>query len=162
MQTHKRLPAHRQMSVEQSRSHVVAKAMEGTTPADVLHVNFLWNLAQRLEGDIRAAGHGEGARSWPIVEVYAHDGSWRVDLLAYRVEAETQSVFTRVIQTYDWSGDSSQTVDLSGAVAEWGGPNHRWRVVREGAVLKSGFSTKTEAEAWANARGAGIEPKSKE
>jgi len=160
MQTQKRLPAHRQMSVEQSRTHLVAKALEGTTADDVKHINYLWNLHARLQGDVDTANNGEGARTWPLVEVIAFDSSWRVDLLVYRIEADTQSVFTRVVAEYDWSGDKGQTVDLSGSLVEWGGPNHRWRVVRDGALVKHGFISQPEAIAWATARGATIEPKS--
>jgi hypothetical protein len=159
MQTQRRLPAHRQMTQDQSRTHLVAKALEGTTAADVRHINYLWNLHQRLQGDVDAANNGEGARTWPLVEVIAFDGSWRVDLLVYRIEADTQSVFTRIVAEYDWSEDKGQAVDLSGSIVEWGGPTHRWRVVRNGELLKHGFITRAEAEAWATARGAAVESK---
>jgi hypothetical protein len=159
----KRAQTHRVYPANQSRQHLVCKAQEGETFEDVKHPSYLWNIAHREGWPEMAQRWNDSSQTvtWPIVEIYAYDGSWRLTLMVLGAEVETQTVFSRVLAFDDWSDTEVTTVDLSGAVVEFGGPAHRWRVVLNGAVLKKGFTTEAEAIAWANARGAKAEPKKK-
>lgn len=91
------------------------------------------------------AHHAKELKQWDKIELRAEDGSFFAELLITQV-AET---FARVqlLNLYKFSNPvKAPMLDLDVA---WGGPNHKWRVMRKDkTVLKAHFDSEEAAESW--------------
>lgn len=82
-----------------------------------------------------------------VAVMVREDYSFYIEALVVRIDQETQSVHTRVINAADFSTEELPQADLSSAVVERSGADN-WRVVLGKSVLTKGHATKVDAERW--------------
>lgn len=82
------------------------------------------------------------------IEVYPEDGSYYAELFV--VAAGRQWAKVVELRKVDLNAGAAIPVPAAEFVVNWGGPSHKHRVIRksDNTVLKSGFSTPEEANAW--------------
>lgn len=115
------------------------------TLEDVLDPRYLWS-----------ASHNKGGfQKYEEVTINHEFGNFYVRLLIVAVDGETHSIRCRVLEKHDFTGKSLPVGAMGGATVDWGGPAHKFRVTLGKDVLKHGFSTKEEAEAWLKERSGG-------
>lgn len=114
-----------------------ANVPTGTTLDEVLHPSFFRNFAQQL-------------KPGSMILVLSEDFTLDVEL---RVLTTTNAtVKTRVLRDSCMKSPAVQAPKdaASGASVEWGGPQHKWRITRDGVVEDKGFATKEDAQAAAD------------
>ena len=110
----------------------------GVTIDDVLDPAYLYNFC---------AG-GNRVKPLDNIEIIQSDFDFIVEVKVKSVEKETQSVNFIILNGVDSkSAMTSKKVDLSDCVVEEKG-GHKWRVRQDKKVLKYGFDTEAEAQAW--------------
>lgn len=139
------LTAHMQ-PVEAARGHFQIVAPNGFKLEEMRDPTMLW-----LQGSRRL-------EPGSIVDIRHVDFLWMTSLLVIKVDAETQSIFTRVLSEHDWSDEGIQFANMDSAVIEYRAQT-KWTVIMANTILKSGFDTEAEAKAWvAKKAGIGVEP----
>ena len=108
----------------------------GTDLDDVLHPEYFQNHLARLRPGME-------------VNVLSDDFALDCDLRVLTVTKTTAKM--RVLRVYSEATAPKAAMTPSGVEVNWGGPNHKWRVVHAGEVIDHGFATKEEAEAAAEA-----------
>ena len=91
------------------------------------------------------AHHARSLNQWDKIEVRAEDGSYFAELLVTQVAETFARVETLSVHLLS-NVRKSTVVDLEVA---WGGPNHKWRIIRKSdkAVVQAHFDSEQEAEA---------------
>lgn len=127
---------------EQARNlwHVLVPAEH--TEDDCVAPSYLW-----LRHDLLKTGDR--------VEMVHEDYKFIIEALVVKIDRETQSVFTRVINAVDFSEQAMPEADLTGATVEKTEADG-WRVVLGHVVLAKGFARKPEADAWLAKRRGGV------
>ena len=131
----RQLPPSRMKGAEYERLVYVANPEHGVTMEDVLNPAFWVHVARKL-------------RPYAQIEVRSEDGAWWAQLLVTdvgRLWAKVQPIcFVELAQS-----DPDEPIDPLYEVG-WGGPHHKWRVVRksDNKVIKAEFGDKAQAELW--------------
>jgi hypothetical protein len=113
--------------------HVVARAEH--TMADAMHGRYLWHRHDRIKpGDRIEIRH---AKHEFFLEFYVVD-----------VDAEAQELRYHVLAKHDFTARALPKLELANAKIAHRGNAGKWSVVNGRAVVKDGFETEAEAEAW--------------
>lgn len=111
----------------------------GTTIEEAMDPGFAWHGHARIKaGDLLEIGHENH-------KFYAR-------LYVIKVDPETQSIFSRVMEQHDWSGDAVPVADLSEARVEFKGKAEKWCVILGVVKLSIGHKEKADAEEWLDER----------
>lgn len=114
----------------------VARPPAGTTLEDVLSRDYWGN-------------HLTALRPGMELGILSQDFSLDIKLRVLTVH-KTHATF-RVLEKYAEPdvvlNDSATSVVGSDAIAQWAGPNAKWRVMHNGEVIEANFATKEDAEA---------------
>lgn len=118
-----------------------ARVPAGTTLKQILAPEYFRNHASRLK---------PGAR----IEVVSDDNNLDAELRVLRVT--NTSVSCRALRVYEANDKpvekKSKKIELSDSVSvEWGGPNHKYRIMHSGEIVQHGFAEKDAAVAAAKA-----------
>lgn len=108
----------------------------GTTLEEMLHPGYWAHYAPRL-------------RPGDLIEVYPESKAWYATLLVQWTNRTAANVAPL------WVADLTPATETIGTdptefKIKWGGPHHKFRVVRQfdNEVVKFGFLSKEDAEAW--------------
>lgn len=116
----------------------------GTTLKQILAPEYFRNHAQRLKPGTR-------------IEVVSDDNSLDADLRVLRVTNTSVSCYP--LRVHEEAQKGAKTNDKkgkpevlsNGVTVEWGGPNHKHRIMHAGEIVQHGFAQKGEAVAAAKA-----------
>jgi|SRR5690242_13291794 len=109
-----------------------AKVPVGTTIEDVLHPEYFQNHLARIRPGME-------------INVLSDDFALDCDLRVLTVTKTTAK--TRPIRIYSDAKAPKAKAAPSEIEVGWGGPQHKWRFVHAGQVIKHGFGTEDEAQA---------------
>lgn len=113
----------------------VAHVPSGTTVADVLHAEYFQNHLDRLR---------------PGMEVTVLSDDLALDA---RLRCLTVTKITATFRILDvYAGDRPaddlfSNINAEDIIVDWGGPQHKWRLVHLNEVIEKGFGSKEDAEA---------------
>ncbi len=126
---------------DQGHNSFFVLADPGTTLEDVMKPEYWVHHARRV-------------KIWDHLKVQAEDGEFYVELLVHAVTEN--SVFVKIIHVVEISDEVREEVSKEGFSVSWGGPQQKWRIVRnaDGATINKGFPDRISAEeALANVTG---------
>lgn len=106
----------------------------GTKLADVIQPEYWRNVSGRLKRNDR-------------IEVSCEDGSWRADLAVEGVGRMSAHVTVmHAVESKGAAADPAGTSDSRYDVA-WGGPAHKWRIIRksDNEVIAHGYTSQSDA-----------------
>ena len=113
-----------------------ARVPVGTTLEDVLHPDFFQNHLSNMRPGMR-------------IEVLSDDNSLDCDLRVLTVTKTT--AHCRLLRHFSSEAVKQPDIQLDeseGIKVNFGGPHHKWRVMRANEVIQFGFGTKEEADAY--------------
>lgn len=113
-----------------------ARVPNGTSLEDVLHPEYWQN-------------HLASLRPGMEINVLSDDLALDCDLRVLTVTKTTAKV--RVTRAFSEKNAPKVKVELTGIEVNWGGPQHKWRVIHAGEVVEKGFGTQEEADEAAKA-----------
>lgn len=128
-----KLADHRFSQADYFIHRYAANVPVGTTIEDVLHPEFFGNCLDRIR---------------PGMEITVLSEDFKLDARLRVLSTSKTTAKLRVLSIYhEASADALDLpkVTIEGVVVNWGGPNHKWRVLHAGTVVKHGFSTEGEA-----------------
>lgn len=120
---------------EQWRQDWIVNAEEGTGIEDVLDTGYWAHMASHLQ-------------QFDRIEVRMETGEWVADLIVTGVGRNWAAV--HLIAKHDLQPAPEQPAGTVKHEVLWRGQQHKWCVKRlsDGAVLDTGRSSKTDAQAW--------------
>lgn len=126
-----KLSGGRFMQSDYSIGRYAAKPPSGTTLEDVLHPEYFQNELNVL-------------RPGMLINVLSDDFKLDCDLRVMTVTKTTAKC--RLIRLFEEGSEPHvETAEASGVVVNWGGPNHKWRVLHNKTVIEHGFASEEEA-----------------
>lgn len=132
----RKLSNHRFQLFDYHIRRFVAQVPENTTLKEVMHPEYFANVMREL------------LPGKTIVHVISDDLELRADI--FLIARNETTVEWEVNHVYSEPGKKNDRTDLSKATpfeVNWGGPQHKWRVLHDGKIVETGFESKSVAEA---------------
>jgi hypothetical protein len=104
------------------------------TLEDALDPSYMWHSHARIQPGDR-------------IEIRHQLHQFLVELYVVEVDKDTQAILTYPLAVHDFAKAELRVADLTGATVEEMGAN-KWCIQQGRRVLKSGFDTELEAQAW--------------
>ena len=123
----------RDASYEHAGWHVTVRADHSLQ--DAMHPTYLWHHNQRMS---------------PGQFITYHHAQRKFVAQTYIVEIDQATQSVRQILLFEKHIDAAKLPigSIEKAVINWGGPQHKYRVILGTELLKAGFDRKEDAQAW--------------
>lgn len=135
---HKQVSASRVTRAQHKYTRYFVEAEHGTTIEQLSHPQYFTHCI------------AIGLRPTDRLEVHEESGAWIVELLV--VSVGQNSVETEVLFTHDFLAKGKligqPTADEKDYFVAWGGPGHKWRVMRADEVVHYGLQSRMQANEW--------------